>query len=104
MSNMLRSIKPSTTFATSRFDGETVAVGLAVRERDHVGLFDVVTAPHRRNQGIGRRMMSTLLRWGRDDRATTGYLQVMRTNAPALHLYEKLGFREAYRYWYRVKA
>jgi GNAT superfamily N-acetyltransferase len=104
LTQLLGLIKPSTGFATYRHGGETVAVGLAVRERDHVGLFDIVTEPSARNQGIGRRLVSALLRWGREGGATRGYLQVMLTNSPALHLYEKLGFREAYRYWYRVKA
>jgi GNAT superfamily N-acetyltransferase len=103
LTDLLGLIKPSTGFATFRRDSEILAVGLAVRERDHVGLFDIVTAPSARNQGIGRRLVSALLRWGRDGGATHGYLQVMLTNAPALRLYENLGFREAYWYWYRVK-
>jgi N-acetylglutamate synthase len=101
---LLGLIVPTTGFATLRHDGETVAVGLAVREGDHVGLFDIVTAPSVRNQGIGRRLVSGLLRWGRDGGATRGYLQVMLTNEPARHLYETLGFREAYQYWYRVRV
>jgi ribosomal protein S18 acetylase RimI-like enzyme len=104
MTQMLGSIAPSTGFATCRREGEAMAVGLAVRERDYVGLFDIVTAPGARNQGIGRRLVMGLLQWGRDSGATRAYLQVILTNAPALHLYGKLGFREAYRYWYRVKT
>jgi hypothetical protein len=41
--------------------------------------------------------------WGHDAGATRGYLQVVDGNLLALNLYAKLGFREAYRYWYRVK-
>ena len=35
--------------------------------------------------------------------AQGAYLQVMLNNPPALALYQRLGFAEAYRYWYRVK-
>jgi len=28
---------------------------------------------------------------------------VMLNNAPALHLYSKIGFVEKYQYWYRTK-
>ena len=46
MTAMLGSIVPPTCFATLYHEGEVAAVGMAVGEREHVGLFDIVTAPH----------------------------------------------------------
>jgi ribosomal protein S18 acetylase RimI-like enzyme len=44
--------------------------------------------------------MAALLEWGAERGATTAYLQVLGDNAPALALYERLGFvtHHAYRY------
>lgn len=103
MARMLEGIVPAHRFATLWRDSAAVAMGLAVLERDYVGLFDVVTARHARNQGLGTLLVGQLLRWGRRSGAHHAYLQVMCDNAPALHLYAKLGFREVYQYWYRVK-
>ena len=88
-------------FGSLAVDGQTVALGLAVHERDHVGLFDVVVDYHHRNQGLGRRLCLALLGWAQHHGAHTAYLAVMADNAAALHLYDRLSFREVYRYWYR---
>ena len=48
-------------------------------------------------------MMEGLLAHGQRNGARTAYLQVMLNNPPALQLYEDLGFKEVYQYWYRVK-
>ena len=82
---------------------EVVACGLAVLERPWAGIFDIVTREDRRGRGHGTRVMRALLAWAGREGATRAYLQVMRQNGPALRLYERLGFREAYAYWYRVK-
>lgn len=97
-------ILPSIAYALLRRDGEIVAVGMAVSERGYVGLFDINTAPHWRGQGLGTQLVASLLTWGRDQGATCAYLQVMRNNPSAFRLYAKLGFREAYSYWYRVRS
>jgi N-acetylglutamate synthase len=103
MRRMLGGLIPSACFMALRDGGETVAVGLAVRDHGHVGLFDIVTAPERRGQGFGTALVHQLLAWGQAGGAHTAYLQVMRDNAPALRLYARLGFQEQYGYWYRVK-
>ena len=82
---------------------EVVACGLAVLERPWAGIFDIVTREDRRGRGHATRVMRALLAWARREGATRAYLQVMKQNGLALRLYERLGFREAYAYWYRVK-
>ena len=96
-------VVPTTAFSSLRRNSEIAAVGMAVAEGGYVGLFDIITAPQWRGQGLGTQLVASLLTWGRDTGATCAYLQVMRNNPAALHLYAKLGFAEAYGYWYRVK-
>lgn len=83
--------------------GKVVTVGLGVCDGKWVGLFDIVTDERYRRQGFGRAMVENLLAWGRMNGAQRAYLQVHRQNDPALALYDKIGFREVYRYWYRQK-
>jgi ribosomal protein S18 acetylase RimI-like enzyme len=88
----------------ARYDGDDlVAIGLAVVDGDHVGLFDIATDPARRGQGHGHALVSGMLDWGASQGATTAYLQVMETNAPAIRLYERLGFQSVFGYHYYVR-
>jgi N-acetylglutamate synthase len=82
--------------------GTPAAYGVAVTERGMVGLFDIVTVPSARRQGLARRLVSSLLAWGRSEGAGAAYLQVVAANQAAVRLYEGFGFAEAYRYHYRV--
>ena len=100
---MLRAIVPATGYASLRVDGQIAAVGLGVVEDEFVGLFDIATDPGTRGRGFGTRVVEALLRWARERGARTAHLAVMCDNPPALRLYAKFGFREVYRYWYRVK-
>jgi len=80
------------------------ACGLAVLDDGLVGLFDVVTVDRLRRRGFGTALVSHLLAWGRAEGAASAYLQVVESNTAALALYQKLGFRSRYSYWYRIRS
>jgi len=78
---------------------DDVAVGIAVEADGIVGLFCLAVDPVRRREGLGTALVRALLA---RSTARIAYLQVESSNAPAIRLYERLGFREAYRYCHRV--
>jgi hypothetical protein len=88
---------------TLKKDGIIVGCGLGVIENHHIGLFDIVIDKQYRNQSLGQIMIENILRWGKSKGAETAYLQVLTDNASAIRLYDKVGFKEAYAYWYRIK-
>jgi len=104
MKEMLGHILPETAYSSIEQDGEIVATGLGVADRGYIGLFDIVVDERLRNQGLGHRIVTNLLTWGRSCGAQNAYLQVVSTNTAAQRLYAKIGFREIYQYWYRVKT
>jgi GNAT superfamily N-acetyltransferase len=92
-------------FLAQRCDHDrVVACGLAVCEGALVGLFDIVVDPAERRRGHGRRLLEELLAWAYARGARRAYLQVVEQNQAARALYASLGFKPAYRYWYRVQA
>jgi N-acetylglutamate synthase len=95
-------IRRPSTFAVRDVGGVPVAGGLAVVDRELVGLFAMRTARTARRQGHGRAVLDRLLAWGRAMGAATAYLQVEVDNTPALALYRSAGFRRCYSYHYRV--
>ena len=101
---IVSSIVPAANFGAVIEDDEIRAAGLAICEGSWVGLFDIATAPEHRRRGYARRLVNGVLDWGRVHGATNAYLQVILDNAPALRMYESLGFREQYQYWYRQRA
>ena len=88
-------------------DGDLVTVRIGDRASGHRGVRPRLGRlpvhrgrPDQRRQGLGLAVMAALVEWGAERGATTAYLQVLGDNAPALALYERLGFvtHHAYRY------
>jgi GNAT superfamily N-acetyltransferase len=100
---LLQSIVPQHVFLGLREGDQNIALGIGVVDRGSLGLFDLVTAPEWRSQGLGRQLTLHLLHWGQLHGATSAYLQVQMDNVPALKIYSSLGFKEQYQYWYRVR-
>jgi GNAT superfamily N-acetyltransferase len=90
-------------FMTIRLKNSPVCCGLGVLADEYLGVFDIAVSPEYRGWGFGRLAMEGILDWGKKNGVETAYLQVFLDNAPAMKLYEKMGFREIYKYWYRIK-
>jgi N-acetylglutamate synthase len=88
-------------FASLRLDGRTVAVGRAAVDDGWLGVMAVEVEPAYRRQGLAGAVMAALWQWGAQRNAERGYLQVSADNAPAIALYEKLGYWLHHDYHYR---
>ncbi len=99
---MLRAIQGESARAVEYRGDDPVCCGLGVVHDGLLGLFDLATLAAQRRQGWATRLCGKLLAWGRDAGAVSAYLQVTASNTNAIRLYEQMGFRCAYDYWYRV--
>jgi GNAT superfamily N-acetyltransferase len=99
---ILRKIAVPAVFATL-YDGETpLALAIGAVAGRWFDLNAVATRPEMRGRGLMRALLGEMAEWGRQQGAEAGHLAVVADNAPAVRLYEGMGYREAYRYQYRV--
>jgi GNAT superfamily N-acetyltransferase len=91
--------------ATFAYDdaGTRVARSVTITEDGHIGIFDVGTLDAHQNRGYATALLAQQLQAARDAGAHTAYLQVTPENS-SRRIYERLGFRTAYEYWYRALA
>jgi len=92
-------------FASVRLKPEPAplaAVARGVLVEDWLVVTAVTVADEARRRGLGTAVMAALGDWARDRGGRHCLLQVVETNAPALALYERLGFTEHHRYHYRL--
>jgi ribosomal protein S18 acetylase RimI-like enzyme len=99
---LLTKIGPVVGAAVARAGDVPLGIGLGVLERGWVGVYGMSTRPEVRRRGAATAVLRALAEWARARDGVRMYLQVEETNTVALELYERAGFRPAYRYWYRT--
>ncbi|MCX7749497.1 MAG: GNAT family N-acetyltransferase [Clostridia bacterium] len=99
---MLNNLTPLKFFTSLLVKNEVVACGMAVLEKGFVGLYNITVSEEHRNNGYGTQLILNMIKTGKSHGAENAYLQVMVENLPAYHLYKKLGFKEVYKYHYRI--
>ena len=101
---MYAAIPKKTIAASVEIDGRMVASGLGIRDRDWVGIYAVYVSPGCWRRGYATAICSTILREAQVLGAKRAYLQAASDNRKAIHMYESLGFRHFYTYWFRSRA
>ncbi len=101
--SMYQAILKETLCASITQNGEIVATGLGILDRDYIGIYAIHVREDYRKKGYARQLLGTLLLEGQKKGAQRAYLQVVEGNHPARSLYEAFGFRYFYTYWFRVQ-
>jgi ribosomal protein S18 acetylase RimI-like enzyme len=101
--SMFKAIPKETIAAFIEIDGRTVASGLGILDRGHVGLYAIYVDASCRKKHFAKSICSAILTEAKKKGATHAYLQVVAGNTPAKHLYTSLGFEDFYTYWFRSR-
>jgi ribosomal protein S18 acetylase RimI-like enzyme len=89
--------RQTSVFLVAERDGAVVGEGIALLRHHKQTLsgraYSLAVDPACRGQGIGEKLMREMVEELRRRGVRRCYLEVESTNAPAVHLYERLGFR-----------
>jgi predicted GNAT family N-acyltransferase len=102
--HMLGNIRHKIISIYKKEKGSFAGCGYGVIEKGFVGLFDIIVKEEFRGKGYGKEIVETLLSAAKELGATDAYLSVVNNNLIAKNMYEKIGFKETYKYWYRIKV
>jgi len=103
ISNMLKNITVNKIVASITIDSKIIGFGYGAIENDIIGIFDIYINEQYRNKGYARKLINKILYWAKSKDISYSYLQVMENNVIANKLYQSIGYKAYYKYWYRVK-
>ena len=100
--SMYRAIPKDTISACIIEDGNIIATGLGILDRNFIGLYAIHVDEYHRGKGYAASICRAILKEGRRQGAHKSYLQVVAGNTPAELLYKRIGYQPLYTYWFRV--
>jgi GNAT superfamily N-acetyltransferase len=75
---------------------------VCVQDGELAGILDLATRPDAQRQGHATQLVMGAVKWAKAKGATTAWLQVELGSDSTEQLYKKIGFKEVYKYIYRV--
>lgn len=81
-------------FLIGRYDDEIAGFISGRRVADEAEIWNLAIRPENRRQGLGRKLVETLVEIFRGEGVNQVFLEVRQSNLNAISFYEKLGFRQ----------
>lgn len=91
---------PDQLFASLELEGEVVGVARLALAQGWAGVFALHVAPEHRRHGVALQLMGAMADASRAHGIRSMYLQVINASAPAVALYQRLGFSTHHQYCY----
>lgn len=88
-------LKQDTIFVTAKQDGQVVGYCGMYCSFEEGEITNVAVLPEAQNHGIGKKIISALLRASQEKKISRIVLEVRVSNTPAIRLYEGFGFQKA---------
>jgi len=100
----LKLVIPEQIFLVASIHERIIGFARAVMEQQDVGIYDVVVDSTMRNKGIGTNLVQRLMQESLKKGCKSAYLQVLSENGNAIRVYEKLGFKNIFGYYFLEKV
>ena len=101
--NMFNLIKNEQFYVKIEFDEKIVACASCVLEKEIANILNVVCDENFRGRGFGKIVLIEVINEAKSRGAVDSFLYVLKNNKVAINMYESIGFKKVYTYWYRDK-
>ncbi len=84
---------PNSQYIIAKQNSEIVGFGGIWKAVDDVHITNIVTRKDKRNLGIANKILDKLINMAKQTKLSSITLEVNEKNLPAIHIYEKFGFK-----------